>query len=71
MHAAADWKSHGMADKLGIGFCPTCNENTPEPDIDKKFAAAAEFDEIDMFVSIERAAWESCTACVATQATVP
>ena len=60
-----------MADKLGIGFCPTCNENAPEPDIDKKFAAASEFDEIDMFVSIERAAWESCTACVAAQATVP
>ena len=56
MHAAADWKSHGMADKLGIGFCPTCQSiKSPEPDIDKKFAAAAEFDEIDMFVSIERA----------------
>ena len=45
----AYWRQQGMADNLGVGFCPTCNEKTPEPNIAAKFAAASEFWEIDMF----------------------
>jgi hypothetical protein len=77
----AYWKASGMAGKLGVGFCPTCNEPNGEvpsqiaskvraPAADNclprgysrrhdrlarvmtdrtQFAAAADFDEIDMF----------------------
>ena len=47
----AYWKAQGMGSKLGVGFCPTCNEPNGEPpaEIAHKFAAAMEFDEIDMF----------------------
>ena len=47
----AYWSAQGMAGKLGVGFCPTCNEPHGEPaaQIASKFKAAAAFDEIDMF----------------------
>ena len=36
------WKAQGMMDKLGVGFCPTCNEPHGEApaQIASKFAAA-------------------------------
>jgi hypothetical protein len=45
------WKAQGMGGKLGVGFCPTCNEPSGEPkdQIASKFIAAEEFEEIDMF----------------------
>ena len=45
----AYWKAQGMRGKLGVGFCPTCNEPNGEPpaDIAQKFMASMEFDEID------------------------
>jgi hypothetical protein len=38
----AYWQAQGMMDKLGVGFCPTCNEPHGEApaQIASKFAAA-------------------------------
>merc|ERR1712232_78627 len=44
----AYWRSVGMADKLAVGFCPTC-WTSGEPSLAEKFAAAATFKEIDFF----------------------
>jgi len=44
------WQNNGMKDKLGIGFCPTCQPaSQPEPNITGKFELAKDFQELDFF----------------------